>query len=443
MTPLPRVALIGRANVGKSTLFNRFTHGPRALVSRVAGTTRDRKESECYWSGKRFLLIDTGGLDIDAHNPIEQKVSKQAATAAAQADLILFMVDTKAGITSTDRTVAHALAADKKRTLLIANKVDAPRDESAAAEFYRLGFGNPWPVSAISGAGTGDLLDEIGRRIEMSEPEETKRITITIVGKPNVGKSSLANALAGEERFIVHSEPYTTRDANAIPLTVAGEPVELMDTAGIRRKSKINPSSIESESAHQSLTSIRHADVVLLVTEVQTRLTAQDLQLARMIYESQASAIIIANKWDLIEDKTPERINKFEDYYLREFNVLDWAPVVFLSAQQKTKMPKLKEAILAVYKERFREITENALSKFLKGIIKRHPPTTGKGSRKPYIERLKQVGINPPQFVVRIKENTSLNYTYLDFIEGQLRKKFGFTGSPIKIWVEKGIKNNK
>ncbi|MBI4090600.1 MAG: ribosome biogenesis GTPase Der [Candidatus Komeilibacteria bacterium] len=437
MAQQARVAIVGRANVGKSTLFNRLTSGPRALVAPEAGTTRDRQERDCTWRGKTFTLIDTGGLDIDTHDPIEREVAKQALKAVSDSALVLFVVDAKVGITPTDREVAKTLRAAGAAVILVANKVDAVRDVASTAELYQLACGDPLAVSAATGAGTGDLLDLVITRIKTRAIQETHPIRIVILGKPNVGKSSLANALVGEERAIVYDEPYTTRDATMIPFIFEGQDMLLVDTAGIRRKSKIDRRTIEQQSVAQSLASIKDADVVLLVTEVHKPVTAQDRQLAELIDHSQASAIIIGNKWDLVGDKDPKKADEFVTYYHAHINFLKWAPVLLLSAKDRTKLTRLKNAIVAAYKERFRKIDENALNKFLKAVISRQTPTLGKGSIRPYIYRLKQAGVNPPQFVVQIKEGANLKYAYLNTIEKMLREKFGFEGSPIKIWIEK------
>ncbi len=438
MASRARVAIIGRANVGKSTLFNRLSSGPKALVSDIAGTTRDRKENDCIWLGKTFTIIDTGGLDVDTHNPIEKKIAEQATMAAQDADLILFVVDTKAGITPVDESIARFLRSHiHTPILLVANKVDGKRDVASINEFYELGLGGPFAVSAATGSGTGDLLDAVAKKIPMKAAIDEPTITVAIIGKPNVGKSSLVNALVGAERSIVYDDPYTTRDATMIRLTYENQSITLIDTAGIRRKARIDRGGIEKESVDQSLESIRKADVIIFMTEANKRLTAQDRQLAQLIHDSNAAVVIVGNKWDLIPDKDETKVNEFTKYYKKEFNFIDWAPIIFMSASEKTKLTRLKQAVIQVYHEKFRKIEDNAMSKFMKLVLKRHKPTTGKGTNKPYIYRVKQMGINPPQFVVQIGEDTSLNYTYLNYIETSLRDKFGFQGSPIKIWVEK------
>ncbi|MEK7584185.1 MAG: ribosome biogenesis GTPase Der [Patescibacteria group bacterium] len=438
MARTARVALVGRATVGKSTLFNRLATGANALVSAEAGTTRDRREGVCHWRGVSWIIVDTGGLDDLSVDTIRKKIAAQVHAAIKEADLVLFVVDTRAGMTELDRRIARELQRlPDKHILLVANKADTMRDAQAANEFFKLGLGNPWPVAAASGVGTGDLLDEILQHIHASSKEDEPGIRVGIIGRPNVGKSSLVNALVGEERVIVHDEPYTTRDAHDIPITFHGTKLILVDTAGVRRKSRISRKSIESESVRQSLSTIEKADVVIFVTEAHRPIPAQDRQLAELIKESNAGMIIIGNKWDLVPEKDTKDEKRFTDYYRSQFNFMEWAPLIFMSAKDQTKLTRLKEKVVTVYGEKFRRITENALSKFLKDVIKRHKPTRGKGAGNPYIYRIVQVDVNPPQFSVQVKEHTSLRVTYLNFIEKQLRAKFGFEGSPIKMWIDK------
>lgn len=437
MTIIPRVAIVGRANVGKSTLFNRLTHGPKALVSPMAGTTRDRKEGVCLWRAKRFLVTDTGGLDLDPKRELDRKVALQAQHALADASAILFVVSAHDGIMPQDLAIAKLLRTIKKPVLLVANKSDNVRFRANAAEFYRLGFGDPHPVSAVSGAGSGDLLDILMPHLKAKVYKEETGIPVAIIGKPNVGKSSLLNALVGAERSIVHDEPYTTRDANEIRVAYKGSSFIFLDTAGIRKKSAINPSSIERESLDLSHHGIRRAAVIIFVTEANKPLTAQDRHIAALAEESNASIIIVANKWDLVGKQAEDATKRFTDYYRRELNFIWWAPLMFLSAAHKTKITSLKDTILEVYEERFRKITDNALSKHLVRAIKRQPPTIGKGTRKPYIKKITQEGVNPPQFVVHMPANTSLRYSYLNFLARSLREYFGFEGAPVKVWIQK------
>lgn len=443
MPKKPYVAIIGRANVGKSTLFNRLVTGSRALVSPIPGTTRDRKEGDCLWCGKYITLIDTGGLDISARDTLEQKIADQARVAIKQADLLLFVVDTKAGVMPADVSIAQFLRTIQKPMLLVANKADSLAGIHLATEFYSLGFGSPLAVSAINGRGTGDLLDEIMARVKpIGHPTDTG-ITITIIGKPNVGKSTLFNTLIGEERAIVHDEPFTTRDTNAISFTFHGQKLVLLDTAGVRQKRKIDPRSIEVQSAHRALESIYHADVILLVTEAHERLTHQDQQLARLAGDSKASIIIVGNKWDLApEDAEGHRDTpRFEAYVRRQLNFIAFAPIVFLSARYKINMNKLKHAIIRVYREQYRHVANHALDTMLRTAVKKQRPTIGRGVKKPFIYNIRQVGIRPPQFAVTIDAKTSLRYTYLNFLERCIREAFGFEGVPIKMWVEKHQRN--
>ena len=438
-----KVALIGRANVGKSTLFNRLTSGPSAIVSAIAGTTRDRKENLCEWRGRSFTLVDTGGIDDTVHAHVEKRVLEQSREAAVQADVILFIVDARNGITSQDQAIARDLQKLKKPVIVVANKTERKRDRDSVADFYKLGFPIVTPISAISSAGTGDMLDEVIKHTGSTPSAQPPVIKVALIGKPNVGKSSLLNALVGHDRAIVHDEPYTTRDANDVIFTVDGRRIVIIDTAGIRRKNKINRSTLESQSVLQSLASIKRADIVLFVTEAQSPLSAQDRALVTAIRSSNASVILVANKWDLIENKEPASVNVFGEYYKKQLNFFSWAPILFVSAKEHDKMGQLKKLILQVYDDRFRMIENNALDKFLKSLIKKQPPTKGKGTRKPYIYEIKQEGVNPPQFTIKIDAKTSLHGTYIAHIEKQLREKFSFIGTPIKIWVTKHQTTNK
>lgn len=436
------VAIVGRANVGKSTLFNRMASGTKALVSSTAGTTRDRHEARCHWAGRSFILVDTGGLDLGARETVNQKIEEQARAALADAAAVLFVVDAHDGVMPADKHVAALLRTLKQPVILVANKVDNERHRASLAEFYRLGLGDPQPVSAATSAGTGDLLDVIVTKIKTRPFKETSSIPIAIVGKPNVGKSSLLNALLGNERAIVDEKPYTTRDVNEIHLTYKGTTLALLDTAGIRKKTAVAPRSLEAESLGLSLASISRAAVTILVTEAQAPLTAQDRHIASKILESNSSLIIIGNKWDLVEKGDPAITKRFTDYYRRELNFISWAPLLLLSAEHKTNMTALKDTILMVHNERFRRITDNALGKLLAKAVKRQPPTTGRGTRRPFIRALTQVDVNPPQFAVRIDPQTSLRYTYLNFLERMLREQFGFEGAPVKLWVQKPRKGS-
>lgn len=446
-----KVAIIGRANVGKSTLFNRLIERKKAIVSNIPGTTRDRNYGQLDWRGLKFYLIDTGGLDL-VHDPaFEKDVIKQAMFALKEANLVLLTCDVKAGLLLQDKNAAALLRKSNKPVIVVLNKADTLALKKQTTEFYRLGLGEPIPVSAINGTGTGDLLDKIVEGLKKSAPEahqplaekkenqpadQPPAIKIAIIGKPNVGKSSLVNAILGEERMITSPVPYTTRDAQDIDLSYQNQNYTLIDTAGLRKKGKVRD-ALEKFSVASAEYSIKKADLILLITDVSLPLAKQDKILADLILEQKKSLVMIANKWDLIEQKDPQTIEKFIDYYHRFFPFLNFAPIIFVSALEKQRVKKVLEVAKEIYVERFRQITENALDKFLKKLLKQHAPPKGKGTRKPKIYGLKQDGTNPPQFELVKDYQSDLHDSYLKFIENKLREKFGFLGAPIIIRVRK------
>ena len=437
MVKLPQVALIGRANVGKSTLFNTLVEEKKAIVSNIPGTTRDRNYAKLSWNGVVFQLIDTGGVDIVHDQAFEEDVIKQAKTALNEANLVLFLVDVKDGLMPQDKEVAKLLRRARKPVILVANKADSPGLKKQIGDFYRLGLKEPMAISALNGSGTGDLLDQMVSQLKPGSKLETEEgIKVAIIGKPNVGKSSIVNAILGEERVIVSPTPYTTRDSQGIELSYQEQPYVLVDTAGIRKHAKIKD-RLEKYSVAQSLRSIGQSDVSLLVTDVSEPLSFQDQHLADEIMKSSASVVIIANKWDLIPDKDEKTINKFIKYYQTFFPYLAYAPIVFTSALEGQRVKKILEVAREVYQERFREITDNALEKFLKSLMKKHPPARGKGTNHPRLYGLKQLSANPPEFELVKDLKSDLHISYIRFMENQLREKFGFLGTPVIIKVRK------
>ena len=440
MNKLPKIALIGRANVGKSTLFNTLAEQKKAIVSNIAGTTRDRNYTKIFWCGKSFELIDTGGIDIVHPSDIEKDILHQAEVAKKEADLILFLVDAKTGLMPQDKEVAKLIKLSQRPVILVVNKADSKKLKDSTAEFYKLNIGEPIPISALNGSGTGDLLDLIVKQMKSkksSKPlEETEAIRVAIIGKPNNGKSTLVNSLLGTERVITSATPYTTRDSQDIELIFNKQNYILIDTAGVRKKANIN-NKLEKFSVMQSLSSIRRADITLLMTDVSEPLGKQDKTLSSEIKDSKTSLIIVANKWDLIKDKNENTINKFIEYYQYTFPYLSYAPIIFISALEKQRTQKVLELVKEVYDERKREINENALDKFLKAIIKKHPPSRGKGTKHPHLHKLKQIGTEPPTFELVKDPHSDLRGSYLRFMEKQLRQKFGFLGTPLIIKVRK------
>lgn len=434
----PNVALIGRANVGKSTLFNRLTESKEALVSNIAGTTRDRQMKPVDWRNRQFMITDAGGLDPVHDEEFAEGIVDQALKAIDQSDLILFVVDARDGLMPQDKVVAEVIRKSRKPCLIVVNKVDHPGLALQAAEFASFGLGDVCLVSAKNGSGTGDLLDEVIKRLPKTSVNKSKdlpEIKIAIIGKPNTGKSSLVNALLGEERMVTSAKAFTTRGSQDIQITFGGSSFIITDTAGVRKKTKIFD-TLEKMSSRQSLDRLKRADVVWLVTDSSESLSNQEADLSRLIMEAGVSLIIVANKWDLIADKTDKTLAKFTDYYYRFFPYLSFAPIVFVSALTKQRVRDLLALSAKIQVERFRTITDNALDKFLKVVLSRQKPLKGRGTRYPYIYSFKQLGSNPPHFQL-VTNYADINSSYLKFLEKQLRLKFGFAGTPIKIESKK------
>lgn len=445
MPNLYKVAIVGRTNVGKSTIFNRLISKQKAIISSEAGTTRDRNYSVCSWNGLDFILIDTAGLHEKADNDIDRQIQKQAFLALKEADLFLFVVDTKNGLLPEDKMVAQIIKKYPQPVILVANKADTLRLRDQTADFYRLGFSDPQAISAKSGSGCGDLLDEIVKSLSKIKkkskskiaPAPEKTIKITIFGQPNVGKSSIINTLLGEERLIVSNVPHTTRDNQDISLTFHGKHLTFVDTAGLRKKNKRFSNLFEKLSTEQSIENIKKADITVLVTDVSKPLNRQDKNLLQLAVEAGKGIIILANKWDLIDHKDTNTINKYAEYYRRFFPFVSWAPVLFTSANSRAQLSKLLPLVLELWDNMNRQIDDNALSRLLKNSIKQHKPSRGKGTKHPYIYHLKQIDTKPPTFSIKVDFKSDLHFSYFRFLENQLRFKFNFKGVPIVIKSQK------
>jgi len=452
----PLVILFGRTNVGKSTLFNCLIEKQQALVSDSAGTTRDSNFSLVSWRDIHFQLIDTAGImeekmikkylkssDFD----VDTQVQEQAKDYLKKADLILFLVDTKDGLLAEDRQLARQLQKINKRpVVLVANKADNPRLRKDAVEFNRLGLGEPLAISAASGSGTGDLLDVIHDHLKGKTGSSIKRekliedIRVTVLGKPNVGKSSLINKLLGEKKQIVSHVAHTTREPNDIMIKHGEYNIKLIDTAGMNRKGfksvkKIKEQQkVERLSIHKSLQTLGRSDIALLVVDISEGMTQQEGKIAEAIVKNKCSLIIVANKWDAVEERNTKQ-------YTREihmqFPYATWAPIQFISAMTGEKIKHLKNLIVEVNEQRHIDLNDNTLNKFLKQILKKHRPVKGKGTKHPYIHELTQTQTNPPKFKIRIGAKDSLHDSYSRFIENQLRKKFGFVGVPMTMYIAK------
>lgn len=456
---LPLVVIFGRTNVGKSTLFNCLTEKRQALVSSIEGTTRDSNIGRVEWQNRTFEIVDTGGI-IDLNqllNPnkkndeIQAKVEQQARNFIQQADLIMFVVDNKTGLLPQDRQMALLLKkilGDKKdNIILVVNKVDSYKQAAKAAEFNKLSLGEPITISATTGAGSGDLLEialkKLPQQKKVKIEEEKEEIKVIMIGKPNVGKSSLLNSILGEERVIVSPIPHTTREPQDTEIIFKDKLIRLIDTAGISRKGqqagyrKKDGNQLEKYGIEKSLHSLEKADIALLVLDINEEITHQDAKIVEEIVDRQKSIIIVANKWDLIEERNTK---KFTESIYDKLPFINWAPIVFVSALTGNKVGKIPELILTVAEQRKKEISESILNTFLMRIVKIHKPAKGKGLKHPHIHKFEQINIDPPTFEIRIGSKDNLHFSYLNFINNRLREKFGFLGTPIRLWVRKNRK---
>lgn len=432
----PVVAIVGRPNVGKSTLFNRLVGNRKAIVEDTPGVTRDRLYDNSEWSGHEFIIIDTGGIRFDREDVFASEIRLQAELAIEEADVILFMVDSKEGITSEDEQVADLLRKADKPVVLAANKVENFDKQLEYFEFYNLGLGEPIPISAMHGLNTNDLLDAVisqfGPAPRQEEDDDT--IRIAIVGRPNVGKSSLVNALLGEERVIVSDIPGTTRDAIDTPFQFQGRKYTLIDTAGIRRKSRIKEST-ERYSVIRALRSIDRADVVLIMVDAVDGVRDQDKKIAGYVHEQGRANIIVVNKWDLVE-KNSTTINRYDEEIREEFKFLAYSPIMYVSALTKKRIFKLLDIVDFVVGQHNRRINTSELNQVVNEAMALNP-LPGGGGKKVKILYSTQVRTAPPTFIFFSNHPELVHFSYLRYLENTLRQNFGFEGSPIRLLVRK------
>ncbi len=450
----PLVALVGRPNVGKSTLFNRIVGRRVAIVEDLPGTTRDRLYAEAEWGGVDFLLVDTGGLEmIDSTQESERRKSaptsgqtvgvesglfleemrQQARLAIAEADVIVFLVDSATGKIASDDEVADILRRAGKPVILAVNKADNPRLRADAVEFYSLGLGDPLAISAIHGQGVGDLLDEVVAAMDVAEMEETEEPElpkIAIIGRPNVGKSSLLNRLLGQERVIVSDVPGTTRDAIDMEIQVGDQPVVLIDTAGIRRRGRIAP-GIEKYSVLRSLKAINRADVCLLLIDAQDMVTAQDQHIAGYILDDMKSVVIVVNKWDAIEKDTHTMI-EYTTTIRASLGFMDYVPVLFISAKTGQRVQQVLETALQVRRERQQRLSTGDLNRLLQDAIARHSPKN-KSGRQLRFYYATQAETDPPTFVFFVNDRKLVHFTYERYLENRIREAYPFLGTPLRL----------
>lgn len=430
------VAIVGRPNVGKSTLFNRLTNSRKAIVSEEAGTTRDRQYGKCEWNGKEFSVVDTGGWVVNSDDIFEEEIRKQVVIATEEADLVLFLVDVNTGVTDLDEDVAQILRRTKLPVILVANKTDNNEQRYYAAEFYKLGLEEPFCISAATGSGTGDLLDEILDRLK-DVHEETVEEGIprfAVVGRPNTGKSSIINAFIGEQRNIVTDIPGTTRDSIYTRYDKFGFDFYLVDTAGIRRKNKVTE-NLEFYSVMRSIRSIENSDVCILMIDATRGIEAQDMNIFQLVQKNNKSLVVVVNKWDLVENKSQVVIDTFENAIRKRMAPFTDFPIVFASALTKQRIYKVLETAKNVYLARKARIGTNKLNEVMLPLIEAYPPPSIKGKyiKIKYCSQLPNTTI--PSFVFYANLPQYVKEPYKRFLENKIRENWTLTGTPINVFV--------
>jgi GTP-binding protein len=427
---IPVVAIVGRPNVGKSQLFNRLADSDSAIVSEEAGTTRDRHFARAEWGGRAFWLVDTGGLTDDQSIPMDVEIQKQVMQAIAEADLMLLVVDAKTGLHPQDQRVVELLRDSRKPWLLVANKVDDPRSTDFY-EFYNLGAGDPIPVSAINGKNSGDLLDEVVSRFPEAIIEDESSLRIAVIGRPNVGKSSLVNRLLGEERLVVAAEAGTTRDAIDTPMQYHGQTLTFVDTAGLRRQSKIDD-GIEFYSSLRTRRAIERAQICVLMLDAGVGLENQDLKIATLAWEQGCGLIVVVNKWDIKEEKTDKSAQKFQKEAGEKAPFLKFVPFLFTSALTGQRVQKVLETVLLVDAERKKRISTAQVNTTLGELTARLQPPQAAG-REVKLLYATQVEVEPPTIAVFGNHPDLVPEHYVRYLHNGFREAWGFSGSPLRI----------
>lgn len=430
------VAIVGRPNVGKSTLFNRLTQTRRAIVNDESGTTRDRQYGKVEWCGQEFSIVDTGGWVVNSDDIFEEEIRKQVKIAIEEADVILFVVDVMSGVTDLDEQVAQILRQNKKPVILICNKVDNIEAQYYSAEFYKLGLGDPNNISSISGSGTGDLLDNIlkalPKKVEEEMDDDLPRFAV--VGRPNAGKSSIINAFIGEDRYIVTDIAGTTRDSTNTRFTKFGFDFYLVDTAGIRKKGKVTE-DIEYFSVIRSIRSIEDSDVCILMIDATRGIEAQDMNIVQLIQKNKKGIVVCINKWDLITGKDSKSTLTMEKAVRERFAPFDDFPIIFTSAVTKQRIFKVLETAKEVYENKKRKIPTSKLNEFFLPLIENYPPPSIKGKyiKIKYVSQLPDTQI--PSFVFYANLPQYIKEPYKRFLENKLREQWELTGTPVNIFI--------
>ena len=432
----PIVAIVGRPNVGKSTLFNIFANSRISIVEDTPGVTRDRLYATAEWLDHEFMMVDTGGIEIMNADAIAVSIRQQAQIAIKEADVILFVCDARAGITTEDADVARLLRQSKKPIVLAVNKADSPKQEMNTFEFYNLGIGDPIAVSASNHLGLDDLLDAVVAKFPSDKMagdlEEEDEIKVALIGRPNVGKSSIFNALVGEERSIVSDIAGTTRDAIDTPVVRNGQKYLFIDTAGMRRKAKVDE-PIEKYSVMRSLRAVDRSDVVLMVFDAVEGVTEQDKRIVGYAHEAGKAVILVVNKWDLYEKDNSSTL-RYTETLRKELVFLQYAPVVFVSAVTKQRIHRLPEVISYVAEQNAMRIATSILNQVIEDAVAINPPPTEKGKRLKILY-VTQVKIKPPTFVIFVNEPEIMHFSYQRYLENKLREAFGFEGTPIQMII--------
>ena len=426
----PVIAIVGRPNVGKSTLFNRLAGKRISITEDTPGVTRDRIYAEGEWLDKYFTLIDTGGIELTTHDTIFEQMRLQAELAIDMADVVLFMVDGKEGVTAADAEVAQMLRKAKKDIILIVNKMDKYVNNDNIYEFYNLGLGEPISISSTEALGLGDLLDIVIAKFDKSydTTEDEDRIKIAVIGKPNAGKSSIINRILGQERLIVSDIPGTTRDAIDTEFERGGQKYTIIDTAGIRKKSRVSE-TVEKYSVLRAFTAVERADICVLVIDADKGITEQDIRIAGYAHDNNKGMIIVVNKWDLIE-KDEKTFKKFNDDIRNQFAYMQYAPILTISALTGQRVNKILETVNEVFSFRNLRVSTGVLNDLLIDAVLMNQPRIVKGKRLKIFYGT-QVAVNPPKFVIFVNDSNIVHFSYKRYLENKIREAFEYKGTPI------------
>ncbi len=432
MNGLPIVALVGRPNVGKSTLFNRLVGRPQAIVEDEPGTTRDRVYGAAIWNDKPFMVVDTGGIDFASTSDMSRDIRRQAEMAIEEADVIVLMVDARSGLTAMDHDVADQLRAAKNPIVVAATKAENETRRLDAAEFFALGLGEPIPISGLNGLNTGDLLDAIAEHLpKVDEPQPDERPRITLVGRPNVGKSSLLNAILQEDRALVSDVPGTTRDSTDTVVSHGDRSLILVDTAGIRKRGHIE-GGVERYSVMRAMRAIGRSDVAVLVIDATEPIAAQDAHIAGYVWDAGKGLVIVVNKWDLVVPKDDRSVIEYTKKIHRELHFVHDAPMLYTSALTRQRVRRILDLALEVKDVRGKRVPTAELNRVVQDALQAHQPTShgGKMLRLRYVT---QVGVDPPSFVFFVNDPELVHFSYQRFLENQLRERFEFTGTALRL----------